>query len=318
MPRKSIVRDSSRFGIGEWYGKSFVRLTSENRRRYAHIQSLKKGERPPQPCPPRGCLEKNVLCTKEGGVCSIRLFTMSAGSNQVSVAHKNLGNLRTTCPYRFQQNGTIFSWIGEEILGHTKPLIASEVGFLEREPMEIEDADMYVSPENVGRIDNVLVHPDRTPLAWCALEIQAVYFSGASMTAEFKMLKDYSLPSLPFPAGNRRPDYRSSGPKRLMPQLQIKVPSLRRWGKKMAVIVDRDFFDALGTMDEVQHVSNCDVAWFVVKYDETGGEAILTPDFVRLTTLERAVEGLTGGIPVSLETFESRIREKLTLHTDGT
>ena len=86
----------------------------------------------------------------------------------------------------------------------------------------------------------------------------------------------------------------------------------------MAVVVDRDFFDALGTMDEVRHVSNCDVAWFVVKYDETGGEAVLTPDFVRLTTLERAVEGLTGGNPVSLETFESRIREKLALHTDGT
>lgn len=145
---------------------------------------------------------------------------------------------------------------------------------------------------------------------WCALEIQAVYFSGSSMSREFRMLA-LSAGALPFPAANRRPDYRSSGPKRLMPQMQIKVPSLRRWGKKMAVVVDQNFFAALGRMDDVQDVSNCDVAWFVVKYDESEGEAVLKPDFVRLTTLERAVEGLTGGQPVSLETFERRILEKL-------
>jgi hypothetical protein len=96
-----------------------------------------------------------------------------------------------------------------------------------------------------------------------------------------------------------------------MPQLQIKVPTLRRWGKKMAVVVDRNFFDALGKMDGVRDVPSCDIAWFVVRYDENEGEAVLTPDFVRLTTLERAVEGLTGGDPVTLEVFEARIREKL-------
>ena len=79
----------------------------------------------------------------------------------------------------------------------------------------------------------------------------------------------------------------------------------------MAVVVDEGFFGALGKMDEVRHVSNCDIAWFVVRYDETGGNAALQPSFVRLTTLERAVEGLTGGYPVSLETFEERIRSKI-------
>jgi hypothetical protein len=96
-----------------------------------------------------------------------------------------------------------------------------------------------------------------------------------------------------------------------MPQLQIKVPTLRRWGKKMAVVVDRNFFDALGKMADVKDVPSCDIAWFVVKYEETDRDAILAPDFVRLTTLERAVEGLTGGDPVTLEVFEARIREKL-------
>ena len=96
-----------------------------------------------------------------------------------------------------------------------------------------------------------------------------------------------------------------------MPQLQIKVPTLRRWGKKMAVVVDRPFFSSLGKMEEVKDVSNCDIAWFVVRYSEKQGKAVLEPDSVKLTTLESAVEGLTGGNPVHLSEFEARIRKEL-------
>jgi hypothetical protein len=46
---------------------------------------------------------------------------------------------------------------------------------------------------------------------------------------------------------------------------------LRRWGKKMAVVIDEGFFRALGKMDEVKHASNCDIAWFVVRYNDSGG-----------------------------------------------
>jgi len=102
-----------------------------------------------------------------------------------------------------------------------------------------------------------------------------------------------------------------------MPQLQIKLPSLRRWGKKMAVLIDEGFFASLGSMDDVCDVSNCDIAWFVVGFNEADGEARLVPRFVRLTTLERAVEGLTGGTPVSRGAFEDRIRSKLALEGLG-
>ena len=101
-----------------------------------------------------------------------------------------------------------------------------------------------------------------------------------------------------------------------MPQLQIKVPTLRRWGKKMAVVVDSDFFEAIGAMDHVPDVSNCDIAWFVVRYIEAGTKATLTRDKVQFTTLERAVEGLTAGTPVNLDVFEARIRQKLGWHSD--
>lgn len=147
----------------------------------------------------------------------------------------------------------------------------------------------------------------------CALEIQAVYFSGNAMRGEFKAFAESDVDWVIFPAGRRRPDYRSSAPKRLMPQLQIKVPTLRRWGKKMAVVVDRAFFDSVGEMDKVEDISNADIAWFIVRFEEIAGstQSKIVRDEVRYTTLERSVEGLTGGKAVPKSIFEERISGKL-------
>jgi restriction endonuclease NotI len=301
----------TRFGIGEWYGRSFVRLAPEDRRELAGIQGLPKGQKPQIICPFRSAPGSKVFCTKAGGVCSLRHYQLDEQTQRVSWPSGGSSHLVTTCPHRFKQEGLIFKWIGETLLRCSDPLIVSEVGFLEQETVSGTGEARAADGEDVGRIDNVLVHPGREPLHWAALEIQAVYFSGPSMSKEFTVLRTSRKNALPFPVAIRRPDYRSSGPKRLMPQLQIKLPTLRRWGKKMAVVVDHSFFSALGSMDDVRDVSNCDIAWFVVDFDESGGEFALRPGFVRLTTLERAVEGLTGGNPVSLGLFEQRIREKL-------
>jgi hypothetical protein len=202
-------------------------------------------------------------------------------------------------------------WVGETILGDGNPLIVAEVGFLEGGSLlHGEEGD------DVGRLDMILVKSGAVgseALQWAALEIQAVYFSGDAMKGDFETLTDPHLPSLPFPKGRRRPDYRRSGPKRLMPQLQIKIPTLRRWGKKMAVVVDRPFFDSIGEMDRVADISNADIAWFILGFENAGhGETKrLIRDEVRFTTLERSVEGLTGGKPVPLSVFESRIKSKL-------
>lgn len=81
----------------------------------------------------------------------------------------------------------------------------------------------------------------------------------------------------------------------------------------MAVVIDRSFYDSIGDMGKIKDLSNSDIAWFVVRYkeEEENKKAILEPDFVIYTTLERTVEGLTGGIPVSLYEFEKRIKIKL-------
>ena len=309
--RTGKPRIKTRYGIGEWYGRSFVRLSPEERRELARVQATEKGKRPQFACPFRTTAGNQVLCTKPGGVCSLRLYQVEEEGERVSALKREGDYLVTTCPHRFRQGGLIFSWIAETLLGCPDPLVVGEVGFLEQETVSTRSNARVSVTEDVGRIDNVLVHPTRDPLHWTALEIQAVYFSGPSMSKEFSGLRESRRKELPFPSAIRRPDYRSSGPKRLKPQLQIKVPTLRRWGKKMAVVVDLSFFAALGAMDDVSDVSNCDIAWFVVDYDEGRGEFALKPGFVRMTTLERAVEGLTGGNPVSLSLFERRIREKL-------
>ena len=161
--------------------------------------------------------------------------------------------------------------------------------------------------EGVGRIDNVLIVPDTKPPQWCPVEIQAVYFSGDKMDHDFRAIRQHRDDSIPYPAGRRRPDYRSSGPKRLMPQLQIKVPTLRRWGKKMAVVVDEDFIRNMGRMRTVADISNADVAWFVVRFQQEGSAVRVARGEVYFTELEAAVSGLIAGRPVTRQVFEERI-----------
>jgi len=162
-------------------------------------------------------------------------------------------------------------------------------------------------------VDKVLVTSEGQQLKWCALEMQAVYFSGRAMELDFKEMRTWSGPGLPFPSVVRRPDFRSSGPKRLMPQLQIKVPTISRWGKKVAVVVDSAFWNSLAEMREVRDLSNAEIAWFVVAYGEpVAGRFSLKRHKVHFTTLSHAVEGLTGGTPISLDRFESEIRARMT------
>jgi hypothetical protein len=243
----------------------------------------------------------NAMCHKKGGVCSLALYEL-AQEEPARIVSKPV----TTCPTRFLEANRAFEWVSNTLLGAPDAKVVSEVSFLMSEQGEEMEED------EVGRIDNVLVKVTDTSLAWCALEMQAVYFSGGKMEDDFARMRNWEGPGLPFPAKQRRPDYRSSGPKRLMPQLQIKVPTLRRWGKKMAVIVDKGFWESLGEIRPVSHLSNADIAWFIVDYEgPVDGRYRLIPLEAVFTTLEHSVEGLTGGTPVPLEQFETSIRQKL-------
>jgi len=194
----------------------------------------------------------------------------------------------------------------------SSPIVLSEIGFLDRVTSSTStQEDDEDKRDFIGRIDNVIVHPSRSPLDWCALELQAVYFSGKAMRQEFTMLSKEKLSSLPFPAAHRRPDWRSSGPKRLLPQLQTKVPTIRTWGKKMAVVIDEPFFASLTGLEHEKHLSNAEIVWFVVGYDSVQNGWKITPRQAVFTKLEASVKALTGGVPLSKERFERQLLHKL-------
>ena len=117
-PIKKVPKPEFKFGIGEWYGKSFADLTGDQRRQFAAIQFLPKEIRPKQLCPflsrPEKSVnchpEKSVNCHKEGGICSLRSYERSRLTGSVALDSRR-SPLVTTCPSRFEQNGTIYSWV---------------------------------------------------------------------------------------------------------------------------------------------------------------------------------------------------------------
>lgn len=299
-PKKPKLR--SRYSIGEWYGSGFETLTPAARLQKAKIE-CERNEIIGAACPS----QQDAKCNKKGGVCSLRQYEQ-LGDGPVT----GVGPIITTCLQRFLEANTIFQWVGETLLQTKEPVILSEVGFLDRlRPEQSEQDEDEDSRDFIGRIDNVLVHPTREPLDWCALELQAVYFSGKSMANEFKMLSEKETDLLPFPAKHRRPDWRSSGPKRLLPQLQTKVPTIRTWGKKLAVVIDEAFFGSLVGLERERHLSNAEIAWFVVGYDPKPEGWTLVRREVVFTKLDASVKSLTGGVPLSRERFEQQLRLKL-------
>ncbi|MGE0558373.1 MAG: NotI family restriction endonuclease [Burkholderiales bacterium] len=166
---------ASRYGIGEWFGHPIASISAEDRKNFAKAainSKIKKN------CPFRGVEKSQMLCNKKGGVCSLVTYTQDAAGN---VAVGKADHLVTTCPSRFWAGNDLFKVIGREMLQCDAPIIVKEVGFL----ASVDGK----SDRDVGRIDTVLVS-NRNGLAdWCAIEIQAVYFSGNSMGPEFVKLR---------------------------------------------------------------------------------------------------------------------------------
>lgn len=132
------------------------------------------------------------------------------------------------------------------------------------------------------------------------------------MRSEFERLQDGD-PVL-FPDAVRRPDWRSSSAKRLMPQLQIKVPTLRRWQAKMAVVVDRPFFNSIGgaSTSPSRDLGDGDIIWMVVDMDCSDPMACrLVRGHWEVMTLEASSDRLLAAETVPQQTFLEVLRQKL-------
>ena len=162
--------------------------------------------------------------------------------------------------------------------------------------------------KHAGMID-LVVASEENGLRWFGLEKQAVYFSGNGMGDDFTNLHQSNHPDPPYPVHNRRPDWRSSSAKRLMPQLQVKGPTLRRWGSKIAVAVDAPFFDALGGPSKApsHDLNSGDVVWLVPELED----GKLVRGHWEVLTLEDSADKLLAADAVARTDFEQALREKL-------
>jgi len=297
------------FGIGEWYGRLFTAITAEERRQLAQIAQQPINSAHTPQCPFRGTPKERPLCKKRGGVCTLRLYQVVDGQ---ATPASDPGVLRTVCPHRFREDDKIIAWVGKTVLGHPEPYVVEQVPFLQKQESPRVAKEGKNTTKLTGRIDMILIHPDLSRFSWCALETQAVYFSGKTMNEDFARILSATDAEGSSTRLSRRPDYRSSTVKRLLPQLQIKVGALMRWEKKLAVVTDHAFYNALGEIDEVDDISNCDIVWFVVKYEISSPDrAALRPDSIHYTTLEKTVSALTGRTPLPKADFEKRIIDKL-------
>ena len=79
----------------------------------------------------------------------------------------------------------------------------------------------------------------------------------------------------------------------------------------MAVVIDEAFFSSLVGLQPERHLSNAEIAWFVVQYELKSNRWKLTPKEVVFSQLDTSVKALTGGVPLSKEKFETQLQEKL-------
>ena len=285
-----------RYGIGEWFGKPLDALTPGQRQELAQAAL---GANPPLHCPFQ---EHQPPCRKAGGVCSIQRY--AKGEND------RIGALEASpvivCPARFEQDREIIRWLAE-IVGFPldQTMLAREIPFMQS----------VTTNKPAGKIDLVIGRIAADQLAWYGLEIQAVYFSGPGMDSQFTILRDDDNLVAPFPDAVRRPDWRSSGAKRLMPQLQIKAPTVRRWQTKIAVAVDLPFFESIGgpSPNPSQDINDGDIIWLVPELvrDATDGGYRLARRHWEVLTLESSTDKLLAARTISRDAFEEVLLNKL-------
>lgn len=218
----------------------------------------------------------------------------------------------TVCPNRFLEKGTegsLFAQIAKVLFESDQDIwVIKEIPFLQK----VMQNGAKERSAKAGRIDWVITQgrPSMAgdALVWAAVETQAVYFSGGAFEPDFASY--LSAPhSLTFPKAQRRPDYRSSGAKRLAPQLDVKVPVMRRWGKKTVVVIDQGFADEMSPIDVVsEDVDGCEVVLAVVSFT---GDMRLQLERVVLTELTSIVSALQATAPVGRAEFEVELKAAL-------
>ncbi|MDP2619799.1 MAG: NotI family restriction endonuclease [Hyphomicrobiales bacterium] len=199
-------------------------------------------------CPFRG-----TKCTKSSKTNPIGICSLSDGKEAAA-----------TCPVRFVENDKIFKDAARLAFGEGVAFgIYPEVRILKIEAKEAGERD-----RKIGKVDFLLGNiDDGKVIDFAAVEVQAVYFSGGTIRPAMNHYLAHR--KLDVAISDRRPDFRSSAQKRLVPQLQLKIPVFRRWGKKFFVAVDTQFFRALPGFRQTTH-ANSEITWLTYPIEKQG------------------------------------------------
>lgn len=239
------------------------------------------------------CPFRDTPCTKSSKTDPIGICSLADGTTAASL-----------CPVRFVERDLIFIDAARLAFGD-----GVEFGiFPEVRILKIENEDGG-RDRKIGKVDYVLGRiEDGEVIDFAAVEVQAVYFSGGETRSPLQFYMEHQV--LDIENSDRRPDFRSSAQKRLVPQLQLKVPVFRRWGKRFFVVVDTQFFGALPPFAETTR-ANSEVTWLAYPIERTGADYSLGDVRVVYSEWEEVRNALREGTPPEPNEIMAELQEKL-------
>lgn len=210
---------------------------------------------------------RNKACPFRGSPCHKSSKEDPIGICSLSDGHE----AASLCPVRFTEGNRIFVDAARLAFGDGISFaVVPEVRILRIKNEKGADS------KKIGKVDYLLakIGADQTVKDFAAVEVQAAYFSGNEIRTPMHYYLNECV--LDHANSDRRPDFRSSAQKRLVPQLRLKVPVFRRWGKKFFVVVDTQFFKALPSFTPTT-AANSEVTWLNYPI-RLGGDAYTMQD----------------------------------------
>jgi hypothetical protein len=211
-----------------------------------------------------------------------------------------------TCPIRFRQ---------EWIIAEDAATFLFPTGTTGTSLTEVRLKDKH--GKSAGNIDVVLVayNDQGRVVDFGALEIQGVYISGNIRRPFEHYMED------PAKRGNMdwthqpnypRPDYLSSSRKRLAPQLIYKGGIINTWNKKIAVALNRGFYNTLPVLEETTE-TEADIAWLIydLRRDGTQNRYVLHHYKTVYTQFEASLNQITRSEPGEQRDFIDQLQNKL-------
>ncbi|MFZ4801904.1 MAG: NotI family restriction endonuclease [Chlorobium sp.] len=211
-----------------------------------------------------------------------------------------------TCPIRFRED-----WL---ITDDAASFFFKE-GVRWSSLTEVKLTDAY--GKSAGDIDVVLVAYDENGkmVDFGVIEIQAAFISGDVRDPfEFYMKnpKGHSLMDWTTQSNYPQPDFVSATRESLVPQLIFKGSILNSWNKKMAVAINRSYFDTLPNLVTVQK-EDAEMAWLIYDLElvsEGDKERYqLRKSDVVYTKFQPTLAALTASYPDEVEHFMKLLPE---------